>query len=286
MKSLSDCRVLLVDDAKANLDILVEGLKADHKLSLALNGEMALQIAARTPPDLVLLDIVMPGLDGYEVCRRLRQMPETADVPIMFLSSLEEVQNKTRGFEMGANDYLTKPFEMLEVKARVKSLLKAKAYSDAAKEQIASELRVAREIQMGMITQEFSALERLCNVEFASVLEPAKEVGGDLFGAFAVESNRLVLVMGDVSGKGIPASLFMVRAGTLVRLLARQVREPEEILRNLNDELSVDNPFGMFVTLICAVFEPSTSRIVIANGGQTPPVLLRSGEKPRWAVPS
>ena len=88
MKSLADCRVLLVDDAKANLDILVEGLKADHKLSLALNGEMALQIAARTPPDLVLLDIMMPGMDGYEVFRRLRQMPETAEVPIMFLSSL------------------------------------------------------------------------------------------------------------------------------------------------------------------------------------------------------
>ena len=102
MKNLSDCRVLLVDDAKTNLDILVEGLKSDHKLSLALNGATALQIAARTPPDLVLLDIMMPEMDGYEVCRRLRQMPETAEVPIMFLSSLEEVQDKTRGFEAGA----------------------------------------------------------------------------------------------------------------------------------------------------------------------------------------
>ena len=93
------------------------------------------------------------------MCRRLRQMPETADVPIMFLSSLEEVQNKTRGFEAGANDYLTKPFDMLEVKARVRSLLKAKAYSDAVKEQIASELRVARDIQMGMLPHDFPALE-------------------------------------------------------------------------------------------------------------------------------
>ena len=112
MKKLSDCRVLLVDDAKVNLDILVEGLKSDHKLSLARNGETALQIAARTPPDLVLLDIVMPGLDGYEVCRRMRQMPETAEVPIMFLSSLEEVKNKTLGFEAGANDYLAKPLDV------------------------------------------------------------------------------------------------------------------------------------------------------------------------------
>ena len=185
MKNLSDCRVLIVDDAKANLDILVEGLKADHKLSLAMNGEMALQIAARTPPDLVLLDIMMPGMDGYEVCRRMRQMPETADVPIMFLSSLEEVQNKTRGFEAGANDYLTKPFEMLEVKARVRSLLKAKAYSDAVKEQIASELRVAREIQMGMLPHDFSAMEQAYGVEFGAVLEPAREVGGDLYGVCA-----------------------------------------------------------------------------------------------------
>ena len=185
MKNLSDCRVLLVDDAKANLDILVEGLKSDHKLSLALNGEMALEAAARTPPDLVLLDIVMPGMDGYEVCRRLRQTPETADVPIMFLSSLEEVQNKTRGFEVGANDYLTKPFEMLEVKARVRSLLKAKAYSDAVKEQLAAELRIAREIQMGMLPPNFNELERAYGVELAALLEPAKEVGGDLYGACA-----------------------------------------------------------------------------------------------------
>ncbi len=157
MKKLADCRVLLVDDAKANLDILVEGLRAEHKLSLAFNGEMALQIAARTPPDLVLLDIVMPGLDGYEVCRRLRQRPETAEVPIMFLSSLEEVQNKTRGFEAGGNDYLTKPFDLLEVKARVRSLLKAKAYSDAVKEQMASARRVAREIQIGILPPDVPA---------------------------------------------------------------------------------------------------------------------------------
>src|SRR5437868_8207613 len=174
MKNLSDCRVLLVDDAKANLDILVEGLKADHKLSLALNGEMALQIATRTPPDLVLLDIVMPGMDGYEVCRRMRKNPETAEVPIMFLSSLEDVQNKTRGFEAGANDYLTKPFEMLEVKARVRSLLKAKAYSDSVKEKIAYDLRIAREIQMGILPADVANAGAEAGLELHALLEPAQ----------------------------------------------------------------------------------------------------------------
>jgi sigma-B regulation protein RsbU (phosphoserine phosphatase) len=284
MKNLSDCRVLLVDDAKANLDILVEGLKSDHKLSLALNGEMALQIAARTPPDLVLLDIVMPGLDGYEVCRRLRQMPETAEVPIMFLSSLEEVQNKTRGFEAGANDYLTKPFEMLEVKARVRSLLKAKAYSDAVKEQIASELRVAREIQMGMLPHDFTAVEQAYQVGIGAVLEPAREVGGDLYGVCAAGPGRLVVFLGDVSGKGIPASMFMVRAVSLARLLARGIAEPERILARLNDELAAENPSGMFVTFLCGVFEPGSGRLVLANGGHCRPVLLPAGQSPRWAV--
>jgi sigma-B regulation protein RsbU (phosphoserine phosphatase) len=286
MKKLSDCRVLLVDDAKANLDILVEGLKADHKLSVATSGETALQVAARTPVDLVLLDIVMPGLDGYDVCRRLRQMPETADVPIMFLSSLEEVQNKTRGFEAGANDYLTKPFDMLEVKARVRSLLKAKAYSDAVKEQIASELRVARDIQMGMLPHDFAPVEEAYGLSFGAVLEPAREVGGDLYGVCAAGPERLVLFLGDVSGKGIPASMFMVRAISLARLLAREIAEPERILARLNDELATDNPSGMFVTFLCAVFEPKSHRITLANAGHCRPVLLRANEPPRWAVTS
>jgi sigma-B regulation protein RsbU (phosphoserine phosphatase) len=284
MKNLADCRVLLVDDAKANLDILVEGLKSDHKLSLALNGEMALQIAARTPPDLVLLDIMMPGLDGYEVCRRLRQMPETAEVPIMFLSSLEEVQNKTRGFEAGANDYLTKPFEMLEVKARVRSLLKAKAYSDAVKEQLAGELRVAREIQMGMLPRDFAGVEQAYGVEFGAVLEPAREVGGDLYGVCAAAPDRLVVFLGDVSGKGIPASMFMVRAISLARLLAREIAEPERILARLNEELAADNPSGMFVTFLCAVFHPGAGRLTLANAGHCRPVVLRRGEPPGWVA--
>ncbi len=284
MKKLSDCRVLIVDDAKANLDILVEGLKADHKLSLALNGETALQIAARTPLDLVLLDIMMPGMDGYEVCRRLREMPETAEVPIMFLSSLEEVQNKARGFEVGANDYLTKPFEMLEVKARVRSLLKAKAYSDAVKEQMASELRVAREIQMGMLPHDFTPFEEAYKVTFGAVLEPAREVGGDLYGVCASGPERLVIFLGDVSGKGIPASMFMVRAVSLARLLAREIAEPERILARLNDELSADNPSCMFVTFLCAVFEPSTGRLTLANGGHCYPLILPQAGPPRWML--
>ncbi len=284
MKNLSDCRVLLVDDTKANLDILVNGLQGEHKLSLALNGEQALQIAARTPPDLVLLDILMPGMDGYEVCRRLRQTPATAEVPVMFISSLEEVQNKTRGFEAGGNDYLTKPFEMLEVKARVRALLKAKAYNDAVKEQMAAELRISREIQMGMVPRDFSGLEQEFQVSCAAVLEPAREVGGDLYGVYRAGPGRLVLFVGDVSGKGIPACLFMVRAISLARLLAQDNPEPERILARLNDELAADNPYLMFVTFLCGVLDRPSGRLALANAGHCYPVILPAAGPPRWAI--
>src|SRR5262245_9206469 len=131
IKDLADCRVLIVDDVKANVDMLVEALRGDFKLSVALDGEAALRAVERSAPDLVLLDIMMPGIDGYEVCRRLRADAATREIPVMFLSSLEDVQDKAKGFELGANDYLTKPFEILEVKDRVRSMMKAKEYADA-----------------------------------------------------------------------------------------------------------------------------------------------------------
>jgi sigma-B regulation protein RsbU (phosphoserine phosphatase) len=281
MKQISESRILLVDDAKANIDILVAGLKSEYKLSVALDGQMALQIAERTPPDLVLLDIMMPGLNGYEVCRQFREMPAMAEVPVIFLSSLDEAQNKAEGFEAGANDYVTKPFDMLEVRARVRSLLKAKAYSDAVKELMAAELRVARDIQMGMLPHDFSAVEKTYRVSFGAVLEPAREVGGDLYGVCAAGPERLMIFLGDVSGKGIPASLFMVRAVSLAKLLARDIAEPELILARLNDELSEDTPSSMFVTFFCAVFEPATRRLTLGNAGHCHPLLIPADGPPR-----
>jgi sigma-B regulation protein RsbU (phosphoserine phosphatase) len=109
-------------------------------------------------------------------------------------------------------------------------------------------------------------------------------VGGDLYGVCAAGPERLVVFLGDVSGKGIAASMFMVRAISLARLLARQIAEPEAILARLNDELAADNPSGMFVTFLCAVFEPQSRRLALANAGHCRPLLLAAGEPPRWAV--
>jgi sigma-B regulation protein RsbU (phosphoserine phosphatase) len=286
VKDLSESRILIVDDVKTNIDILVEALRDEYKLSVALDGAAALRSVEKNTPDLVLLDIVMPGLDGYEVCRQLRAQESTRELPIMFLSALEDVKDKTRGFEVGGNDYLTKPFEVLEVKARVRSLLKAKAYADAVREAMARDLRIAREIQMGILPADLAAATRGTGLDVHAIVEPALEVGGDLYEVLRASDDRIVVALGDVSGKGIPAALFMAVAVTILRTLARQIAEPDEILRRLNDELAEQNPRGMFVTMQCLIFDLAQGRVSCAGAGHHQLAIVSPGRPPRLACPS
>ena len=286
MKDLSESRILIVDDAKTNIDILVQALRDEYKLSVAVDGAAALRSVEKSPPDLVLLDIVMPGLDGYEVCRRLRAQESTRELPIMFLSSLEDVKDKTRGFEVGGNDYLTKPFEVLEVKARVRSLLKAKAYADAIREAMARDLRIAREIQMGILPADLAAATSGTGLDVHAIIEPAQKVGGDLYEVLRASDDRIVVALGDVSGKGIPAALFMAVTVTILRTLARHIADPAEILSRLNDELAKQNPRGMFVTMQCLVFDLEHRRVSCAGAGHHQLAVLSPGRPPRLACPS
>jgi phosphoserine phosphatase RsbU/P len=287
VKDLSESRILIVDDVKANVDVLVQTLREHYRLSVALDGAAALRSLERNPPDLVLLDILMPpGIDGYEVCRQIRANEATRDIPVMFLSSLEDVRDKARGFEVGGNDYLTKPFEGLEVKARVHSLLKAKAYNDAIREAIARELRIAREIQMGILPADLAAATKGTPIAVDAVIEPARQVGGDLYEVLRAADDRIVVALGDVSGKGIPAAMFMAVAVTVLRTLARTITDPAEILRRLNDELADQNPRGMFVTIQCLVFDLAREEVAVAGAGHHQLVVLSPGQPPRLAFPS
>jgi len=228
----------------------------------------------KSPPDLILLDVVMPGMDGFEVCRRLRADKATRDIPIMFLTSLDEVASKTQAFEAGGTDYVTKPFEMLEVKARVRSLLKAKAYNDAFREMVASELRIARQIQSSALPHQFATLAAGTGLEVHAVMEPAREVGGDLYDVLRLDGGRLFLVLGDVSGKGIPAAMFMMVATALLRVAAREGLETSELLARLNDQLCADNDTSMFVTLTCVAVDGGAGALRYAIAGHTAPALV------------
>lgn len=165
MKELAECSVLVVDDTEANVDILVEALGDDYDVSVAIDGESALEAVAEDPPDIILLDIMMPGIDGYEVCRRLKQDPDLAKIPVIFLTAMTEIENKTKGFQLGAVDYVTKPFEILEVQARVRthlSLLLAGRELEHQNEVL--EVRVAERTMELALTQDVTihSLATLC----------------------------------------------------------------------------------------------------------------------------
>jgi len=134
MADLSDSSILVVDDTEANIDILVETLADDFDVSVAMDGESALESVAEHKPDLILLDIMMPGMDGYEVCQRLKADPKTSDIPIIFVTAMGEVQDEEKGLKLGAIDYLTKPITPSIVHARVRNHLDLKRLRDQEKE--------------------------------------------------------------------------------------------------------------------------------------------------------
>ncbi|MBW1841660.1 MAG: response regulator [Deltaproteobacteria bacterium] len=126
MSQFSNMRIMVVDDTEANIDILVETLADDYKVSVAMDGESALEDIKTRRPDLILLDVMMPDMDGYEVCRRLKADPQTRDIPIIFVTAKSDESDETKGLEIGAVDYITKPFSPPIVQARVKTHLTLK----------------------------------------------------------------------------------------------------------------------------------------------------------------
>lgn len=123
MKSLFECKVLIVDDTEENIDILIEALGNEYDITVAMDGETALESLKEEIPDVILLDIMMPDMDGYEVCRCIRENKQFSKVPIIFLTAITDIESKAKGLELGAVDYITKPFDIFEVKNKVNNHL-------------------------------------------------------------------------------------------------------------------------------------------------------------------
>ena len=155
MKQLSQCTVLIVDDTRENIDILIGAMAGAHEMMVAMDGPTCLEIAQRSVPELILLDIMMGGMDGYEVCRRLKASPVTQDIPVIFLTALAETSSKTKGFRCGAVDYITKPFEVEEIRARVKTQISLRlAQQNLALQNELLEKRVQERTRELSMTQE------------------------------------------------------------------------------------------------------------------------------------
>lgn len=295
--------ILVVDDTPDNLSLMSGLLKEDYQVKVAPNGERALRIAqSEKPPDLILLDVMMPEMDGYEVCRRLQEDDKTRDIPVVFLTAKSEVADETLGFSLGAVDYITKPISPPIVLARVRTHLAMKRVADFLRDQnvyletevqrrteelLATRLAhqvVERDLKLALRLQRSMLPPARFDVQGWAVsahLEPARAIGGDLYDYFRLGADRLLLAVGDVSDKGVASALFMVRVLTLLRWLANTCEDPSQVLSQLNEALCKDNEACMFVTLGLGVVHLPSGELVYAHGGHEAPVLLTPGQAPR-----
>jgi adenylate cyclase len=173
----------------------------------------------------------------------------------------------------------------LNAQSRKQAMLKADnldSVERAEHARVAGELLVAREIQMGMLPDPRTIDGMPPTIDFFALLEPAQEVGGDLYDAFMLDEHRLFFMIGDVSGKGVPAALFMALTKTIAKILARRESvPPDRLMRLVNEEVSRENPAAMFVTAIIGVVDGRSGDVEFCNAGHNAPVLLRLKESPR-----
>jgi sigma-B regulation protein RsbU (phosphoserine phosphatase) len=281
--SQDEYALLVVDDNEDNRYTLTHRLKRQGytNLTTAEDGRQALDLLRARRFDLVLLDIMMPELNGYQVLEQLKADEKLRHIPVIMISAVDEFESVIRCIELGAEDYLPKPFNPTLLKARIGASLQKKRLQDEVRghlDRIEQELQAARELQKSMVPSAFPAPTAAMPVEVYAAMEPARQVGGDLYDFFTLDDGRFCFLVGDVSGKGVPAALFMARTKTLVRLVATMFRLsdqavplPHEILSRVNHELCRDNAGCMFVTLFLGMLDPRSGEVAFGNAGHLAP---------------
>jgi phosphoserine phosphatase RsbU/P len=270
--------VLVVDDSPVNLRLIVQTLHGQgYRILAARTGRAALDIAARTRPDLILLDVMMPDLDGFEVCRALKTNPATSESVVIFLSALGEVADKVAGLELGASDYITKPIQAEEVLARVANHLarihlqrEVRRGRDALERELDSAARMQRLLLP-------AALPAGCGVSFAAHYQTSRYAGGDYYDVLPLPGDRYGVFVADVSGHGASAAIVMAMIRAVLHGCPRDTFSPAEVLLSLNRHFEYLWESPMFATALCAVVDPSASRLTLACAGHPLPLRCRGG---------
>ena len=279
-----DYALLVVDDNEDNRYTLTRRLKREGYTNIAVaeNGRQALEMVKAQPFDLMLLDIMMPEVNGYEVLERMKADAQMRHLPVIMISAVDELESVIRCIELGAEDYLPKPFNPTLLRARVGASLEKKRMRDDIMRHVRRmerDLETAREIQMSMVPTDFPVAQNSQGLELYATLQPAYEVGGDFYDFFWLTPERLCVLVADVSDKGASAALHMARAKASIRFLCSSedsgyMPTAAELVERIDRELSRDNPHAMFITLLLAVVNVHTGELEWCNAGHNPPCLL------------
>jgi sigma-B regulation protein RsbU (phosphoserine phosphatase) len=295
--------ILLVDDTPANLQVLAGMLKErGHKVRPVPSGKLALLAAQREPPDLILLDINMPEMNGYQVCEQLKADEWLRGIPVIFISALAEPLDKVRAFAFGGVDYITKPFQMEELHARVETHLKlhrlqvqledSNARLERANDRMSRDLKAAARIQNTFLPRASCIIQ---GIELAWAYNPCDELGGDGLNIIPLGEGKVGLYILDVSGHGVSAALLSV---TLSRMLSpptepasilyknqngsarAEITPPSEVADELNRLFRFDNLTGQYATLMYGVVDLASGIFRYVAAGHPGPLHLPAGGEP------
>ena len=277
---LADCKILIVDDVAVLRTLIKTCLqKAGYKnLHTAESGDHALELLDELEPDLIILDIVMPGTDGFEVCRRIRKSKKHAQIPILIQTGMEATQERAEVFEVGANDLISKPINVYELVARVKLQLqnlilqrKEKAYQA----RMEAELSSARVIQESLLPTEncIRDVEEASGLVIQNHWKASSELGGDLWGLQQIDEHRVGFFIIDFSGHGVVSALNTFRLHTLINESNLDWGNPKECVHAVNAHLTKVLSPEQFATLFWAVIDLSEDTLTYASAA-APPVLI------------
>lgn len=282
---ISDCRVLIIDNDKNNQALLAELLTQMglHKIDVASDGAEGLNKALSLVPDLIILDVFLPQIDGYEVLKRLRATALGKNVPVLLQSPLDTREFRDRSFKAGACDFLTKPVNPLEFFARVRVYLEnTRLFASLTRQlnQINSELKSAQKMQHNLLPRQkqVKALGEAHNLEIVSYFEPSAELGGDFWQILPISEEKIGIYLCDFSGHGLAAALNTFRMHTLIfNQAGHHIKKPSDFLAHLNHQLCQLLERGQFATFFFCIFDVKNN-ILQYSGAGTPPPFLRTNK--------
>ena len=275
---LPSSTILVVDDSPVNLQVLVRTLQASgHRILAATNGRAALDIAARARPDLILLDVMMPEMDGFEVCRALKASRETRESVVIFLSALGEVSDKVSGLSIGAADYITKPIQAEEVLARVANHL-TRQYLERelrrSRDRLDRELANAADMQRLLLPRSMPAHP---GAAFAAFYQTSRHAGGDYYDVLPIGADRYGVIVADVSGHGAPAAIVMAMIRAVLHTFPGVPDDPPAVLNHINRHFQFLWDTAMFATAVYGVLDVGRRTWRSMSAGHPAPLLVRGG---------
>ena len=283
MKTKNKPLILIVDDVVGNIQIIGNLLiENGYNISVSINGRQALNTARNISPDLILLDIMMPEIDGFDVCRELKKDPRLKEVPVIFLTAKHETKDIVTGFAVGGVDFITKPFQKQEVLARIESQLELKFSRDLLIQQ-SNEIKLLNDNlneELSIAAEYFSFLlpERIDNDRIQTFWKyyPTAKLGGDAFGNFWIDDKHFALYLFDVCGHGIASGMYSV---SLINTLKYQnlpdtdFTSPESVFSALNKIYQIHEHYGMYFTIWYGVFNVETRELNYAAAGHHPAII-------------